>query len=281
MLNRKSFKSICFIVILVLLPFVPNQQPKAGSGNGEVAVNTTDSQVTDIGGDVVRQKAFLGNMKLIAENDVLELYFDETETDVAVRTKETGDIWFSNPLEASSDTIASVYYQNQMKSQFSIQYYNENVQSSEMDNFNDSIKKEQFEVSYEDMGVTISYTLGELASVMVLPGAISEEHMLLYTAKMEEGSSKKVLRNYTLLSLAAMDKTEQEKQLKAYPVLSEKNIYILKSGAKDYVKEEISGYFQEAGYTQKDKEQDAADCCITEENTNPWFKIPLTYTLEG
>ena len=68
------------------------------------------------------ETAALEKMKKVCENAYLELYYDEAETDIAVRVKATGDIWFSNPVEADSDPVATNYYIGNLKSQLGISY---------------------------------------------------------------------------------------------------------------------------------------------------------------
>ncbi len=198
-------------------------------------------------------------MVKVAESDELILYLDEEETDVAVRDKSTGKLWFSNPQDANEDTFATAYYQKVLKSQLQIQYYNENVQSSTMDNYNDCIKDKQFSIEYLDNGITITYTLGAAKGSLLLPDAISEERMQQFMANMTDKQKKKLHRNYTL----------------------EAGMYTLRGGVKDYLKEELAEYFAEAGYTQADYEVDmATGVGEGEEDEKPWFTIPLTYRLD-
>ncbi len=198
-------------------------------------------------------------MTKVAESDALILYLDEEETDVAVVDKQSGKVWFSNPQNAEEDTFASPYYQKVLKSQLQVQYYNENVQSSTMDNYNDCIKDNQFSIEYLEDGITITYTLGAAKTQLLLPEAISEERMLQFQANMTDKQKKKLNRNYTL----------------------EDGIYTLRGGVKDYLKEELAQYFIEAGYTQEDYEMDASlETGETAGDEKPWFTIPLTYRLD-
>lgn len=286
MIKKKFRKFICFALALLLLPFLPLQELHADTKDSlpqaEVTAGNEPDTAKTTGSTAIQaeQEGYLTEMQKIAENDALELYIDEKETDVAVRVKATGDIWFTNPPKAAEDPGASAFYQRQMKSQFSIRYFNENVQASEMDNYNDAILEGQFEISHSDNGVTITYTLGELASKLIMPEVISEERMLMFTGLMEAKTAKKVLRYYTLLNPETMKQADKDEYLKTYPGLELHNIYILKAGTKDYVKEELMEYFVQAGYTAQDKENDIAENGTAEGKAKPWFKIPLTYTLE-
>lgn len=220
-------------------------------------------------------------MKQVAENEFLELYFDERETDIAVKVKKTNEVWFSNPVDIESDEKATAFYKKLMKSQLSVTYYNESVQSSEMNNYSDSIEEEQFEVEYLEDGLTIIYTLGEMAEKIILPQIISEERFLTFYNQMDQRVQKKVARNYTFLNLDTMKEKDKKTNLDTYPILNEHNIYVLKSSVKDYLKEELMEYFLEVGYTKEDMGKDHEENGFVAEDNKPWFTIPLTYRLDG
>lgn len=242
------------------------------SGVGEMEPEKVNAQT---------EESIPDGMKLVTENTELELYLDEASTAIAVRVKETGDVWYSNPPAAGEDSIASSYHQNLMRSQFSIQYYNENAQSSEMDNYNDSIANGQFEITYTSDGVSIFYQLGELADKYILPQVISEERFTQYLDQMDKDAAKKTKRVYTYLNKDEMKEADYKAYLELYPTLEQYNLYVLQEGTKDYKKEEIMGYFLEVGYTAEDMAQDNADNGFEAANEKPWFNITLEYKLDG
>ncbi|MBQ8639895.1 MAG: hypothetical protein IJ468_12085 [Lachnospiraceae bacterium] len=219
-------------------------------------------------------------MDLAAANEHLELYVDEDEATIAVKDLVSGEIWYSAPENGDDAEGATSYYKNLMKAQVTVQYYNESVQSSKMDSYNDCVENEQFVIDYTDDGMVITFTLGDAGTSLILPSVISEERMLLFSEKMTEKQLKKINRNYTLLSLADMSEEEKTENLALYPGLETHNIYVLRGNVKDYMKEELMEYFQEAGYTKEDYELDQAELGETEEVSTPWFTIPVEYRLE-
>ena len=220
-------------------------------------------------------------MKQAAENENLILYVDEDETDIAVYVKKTGDLWFSNPVDADSDSVATPYQKRQLKSQIYLRYFNENVQEASMDNYSDCIEEGQFEIEYLDDGLKITYTLGEGAVKLLLPTVISVERLESFAAQMESSKSKKLLRNYTKYDLSTMKEADKKEKLESYPGLENHSIYVLKTNTKDYIKEELSTYIQDVGYTWDDYTFDLEDNGYQTTNTKPWFVVPLTYRLEG
>ncbi|MCR5585330.1 MAG: hypothetical protein K6F63_07875 [Lachnospiraceae bacterium] len=220
-------------------------------------------------------------MTKVAENDSLALYFNEKDTGIAVLNKESGDVFFSNPQDTDNDKIASAFQKKQLKAQIFLRYFNENVQEGNMDNYNDSIAEGQFEVEKLDDGLKITYSMGEGAVKLLLPGVISVERMESFAANLDSSKSKKLLRNYTKYDLETMKESDKKEILETYPGLETHPIYVLKAATKDYIKEELSQYLESVGYTWEDYEFDLTDNGYTSENTKPWFNVPLTYRLEG
>jgi len=203
-------------------------------------------------------------MDKVCENDYLTLYLNEEDTTFAIKDNESGHIWFSNPQNSENDPIATPYYQRIMKSQLQIKYFNEDVQSSVMDSYNDCVSNGQFDIEMldEGNGYKVNYTLGEIADELLLPEAISEERFEQFVSLMDDKCAKKVRRNYVL--------EESDNG----------NYYRLRDGVKDYIKEDLSEYFQNAGYTQSDYELDASLDTSEDTNDKPWFKIGVEYKLE-
>lgn len=195
------------------------------------------------------------------ENEALILYLNEEDTSVAVQDRQTGAIWYSNPPLAADDTIATPYNRRLLRSQIQIRYYNESVQPSVMDNYNDSILNGQFEIVNDGESLSIIYELGAARNTLLLPERISAERFASYLDLMDKSAARKVKRNYA----------------------EDGDNMVLRGGVKDYLKVELAGYFEAAGYTEEDLAADAAAAGESgeEEDTKARFWIPLTYRLDG
>jgi hypothetical protein len=230
------------------------------------------------GQPLVAGEETLGDMELVAENEYLQMYLDPVETDVAILEKSSGEIWYTNPADLEQDTVATSYYQKLLKSQINLTYINEATQVSTMNNYANSIQDGQFEVSAVDNGIRITYMIGDSVAFLLLPEVITESRMQQFLEKMSSSQQKKIKRNYTLYESGASGNEEIASQ---YPVLEQENIYVLRGGVKDYMREELAEYLEEAGYTQEDYEIDSANVQGEETDENVWFEVPLTYQLDG
>ena len=252
---------------------------KIGKGTGLILAAALLLQTAPIhAGAAVRAPE---GMTKVAENEYLTLFLDEEETDLAVMDNATGKVWYTNPPLADQDQLATSYYQRILKSQLQVQYYNENVQSSLMDNYNDSIADGQFTVEELEDGVKITYSMGAAQGTLLLPDSLSEERYNAFFGQMDSSAQKKINRNYVYVDLAESGKEETAEYIQSYPGYTT-NFYVLRAGVRDYLKEELAEYFAAAGYTQEDLAADLeASGAGEKESGDPWFIIPLTYRLEG
>lgn len=266
-MKHKFFKRAVSVLagVAVLCTLTPEQHVRAA---GDEAAGKQAEQIPE-------------RMELIASDERLELWLDEKMADFAVRVKDTGDLWFSNPQGADEDPKASNYYKGVMKSQLSVQYFNEKVQALEMDSYNDAVAEGQFSVERIANGARITYNLGELADKFVLPQIISKERYEQFTSLMDEKDAKSTGRQYLYLDQEELKGDRLKEYLERYPILAEHPIYVLKEDVKDYKKEEITEYFLAVGYTAEEMEKDNLENGFESVNEKPWFNITVSYYLEN
>jgi hypothetical protein len=88
--------------------------------------------------------------EVVAENARLALLINRSTTEIAVRDKVSGEIWYSNPPGAKTE-----------KYQLSIVYYDPEDKRKKYDNFKDSIQHGQFTITEIPDGVAVTYTIGQ------------------------------------------------------------------------------------------------------------------------
>lgn len=225
----------------------------------------------------------IDNMKLVAENEFLRMYFDYETTELAVEVKKTGDIWYTNLPDREDDTIAKDINKYRLNSQLSVTYYTPEAQKRTMDNFNHSILDEQFEVIEIDNGIKIVYEIGEKKKVYLVPEALSAERFEEILSKITDSEDTRMLeRRYRHIVAQELKKDEKEELLSKYPILEDGDIYILRPNLGEYVLEELDRIFSEIGYTLEDLENDNSKLNIsTEEGETEGFIVPLEYQLDG
>ncbi|OZB91320.1 DUF5696 domain-containing protein [Paenibacillus sp. XY044] len=207
----------------------------------------------------------LSAMKRYAENNELELYMNQETTEIAVKNKQDGYVWFSNPIGRGNDPIASPLYKSEMSSQVQLTYYNDKGQINQLNSFDDSVSKKQFEIQDLEKGVKVVYQIGTIhKSAEAIPQAISKE-------RFEELILGKLKDEQTRTNVAYKFKFNEEKQ-----------IYEVRQ-LQDYVAEELAKTLASVGYTKEDALEDNKANGVSEQEgpEQPLFTIPVEYKLEG
>lgn len=99
---------------------------------------------------------------LVAENQLLTLYFNYATAEIAVYDQRTDLFWYSNPVNRDSvETIARGAAKDALAAQLKITYYEPGDVQRTMDSYNDSVVYEQFEVQQIDNGIEVEYVFGK------------------------------------------------------------------------------------------------------------------------
>jgi len=103
----------------------------------------------------------LGHMDPVAENEHLVLYMDPETTAIAVYSKASRDVWYSNPPDwETKETTARGAAKEQLGSQVILTYDRSDRRNREINNYSASITEGLFEIIPIENGVRIEYSLG-------------------------------------------------------------------------------------------------------------------------
>ncbi|WP_342555629.1 DUF5696 domain-containing protein [Paenibacillus sp. FSL R7-0652] len=171
----------------------PEHEGKEQSAASNSGGNTASANQQKNGAAAVPE-----GMEAAAENDGLILYLKPETTEIAIKDKQNGAMWFSNPQDREQDAIATGYNKSQLNVQFELTYYDNTGNALKYDNFTHSVESGQFEVEKVEDGFNIVYTLGEVKSdIEAIPKYISEERFnTLILAKLEEKDQKEIEKRF-------------------------------------------------------------------------------------
>jgi hypothetical protein len=207
-------------------------------------------------------------MKLVADNSELSLYYSPETTEIAVKDKRHGEVWYSNPVNRSDDKIASAFEKEVLSSQITVLFRDSVGTLDNFTNFARSVSAKQFTAESIEDGIRITYTIGDMSlGIDALPKFISktrlEEKVL---SKLDVTSAKYVSVRY-YPSAAKPDVLERlDEQI-----------------SKQLVLNKMMAAFQKAGYTEEDLAYDNKENGAGEgsQSSKPNFVIPLEYRLDG
>ncbi|WP_054958120.1 DUF5696 domain-containing protein [Paenibacillus dakarensis] len=207
----------------------------------------------------------LETMEQVADNETLQLYMNRQTAEIAVKDTRDGYVWFSNPVGRDEDPLASPMYKSELSAQVLIQYYNEKGQINTFNSYDDSVAKEQFEMTAENGKVRAVYRIGNVAkSFANIPKVIGKERF----------------ENEILAKI--QDEEVRDGVAYKYRLIEERQVYEVRK-LQDYVAEELSQILEQAGYTADDAAADHKENGVAGETAeeSAEFTVVLEYSLDG
>lgn len=210
----------------------------------------------------------LPGMQLAADNAELSLYYNPETTEIAVKDKRQGQIWYSNPEGREQDTLASGFEKELLSSQLTVLFRDSIGTLESYTNFAESISSKQFTAESLKDGLRIVYTIGDTSiGIDALPKFISKTRMEeKVKANLDAASAKYVGQRY-------------------YPKEGDPEVLerIDAQVAKPLVLSKMTAAFTKSGYSAEDLAFDNAENGVGggSGTSKPNFVIPLEYRLDG
>ena len=213
---------------------------------------------------IKESKSDVSGMELVAENENLKLYTDTATATIAVYDKRNGETIYSNPINADDDSMANATNMNYLKSQFILNYYNQDVKSGTFDSYSMSVERGQVTAEGIDNGIRYVYQVGdfETSKTGILPLYITPEKLEEIAGQLTEKESTSLHRYYSESEVA--------------PGMLELNGVVQKN-VKTIAK--VKEWFERIGWTDADYEEQMALAGV-EVKMPISFYIPLEYRLE-
>lgn len=233
--------------------------------------------------EIVKVNAFEGTeADVVLENEKLKLVMDPITTQFYLKVKETGEVWYSNPQDASEDTIALPVERERLQSTLLLTYSTINGVDTRYNNYAYSIKNGIYDIEQGDDYIKVFYSIGDMDKEYIIPPVITVEKMEEFTSKMAKTNVLMMEEYYKKYDINKLGKADNEEQLLAsYPILETEVIYVLRSTTKDNIKAKMEQFFEEAGYTLEDYAEDKALDLTTKTSNKPVFNVNVVYRLVG
>lgn len=216
------------------------------------------------------------------ENDKYKFVLDPETTQFTVLQKDTGYVWYSNPPAGGDDPYALYKEKNNMKSTMLLTYSTENGVNNTYDSFSYSVDRDYYTIDNKGGKITVNYIVGDIERIYIIPMALLEDRMDEFLEKMKRSDSnivKQYYRKYDIDNLNAQD--NKSELLAKYPMLANDNVYVIRDGAPEYMKERIEKIFAGIGYTNSDFEKDQEIYAGGKGKNNPMFNVSIVYSLDS
>lgn len=213
------------------------------------------------------EEARLSAMKLHNSKGDFELYVDEITGEVALKDKSTGNVLFTTPYDTAEDTRISYDRKVELLSQVIINYSSISGSTGTYNSFTHSALLNQISIRKLKGGVRIEYSIGQEESRILVPMAITATRFkAMIEAPLLElfPDVDDVTTPYSKLTAFYGLYNEYSSKVEKYPVLKEKQLYLLHENTNgrekkqiesiirrycpDYTFEELDKDHKEAGY---------------------------------
>lgn len=286
----KTRRILCMLFAVVmmigLLPGVSyaqeNPAPKDGTWLKNPISEKEEGEAAEVVFDFPTSEAMLAAMKAVAENDRFILYYSPQTMAVALKEKQSGRLYTSNPYNAAADSGCVGNTEKMLESQVVLTYIDANVrqQKLEMYSSSDCVEKGQFAYTEYENGVSFSVTLGKASAGKLVPAAMTEAFFEEIVGKLEGRPARRMKVFYERYSLEDdLSQEDKESLIKRYPGVRDGAVYVALDLSERETKE-VEKYIKEAGCTaeqiQKDFEKTGAKM---EEEHAPAFSFDVEYAL--
>jgi hypothetical protein len=136
------------------------------------------------------------------ENKDLLLKMDGTTGYFELTDKNTGKVWYSNPVEAAEDTGADPSTRYAMLSSLVLTYVDKTGNQVIYDGYRYSLKEGTFQIFQEEDSLAVKYMAGLGKKFYIIPEVISVERMSAYMEQMDASYVQTILRTYMKLDLS-------------------------------------------------------------------------------
>lgn len=297
--KSSSILLLCFILSGVLLiggcnvmKVVNNEERMDYQLDDRVLVPDTSGTTK-----VKDERSLIKDMELVLANEYLELYLGK-HYDIAVYNKETGKVYWSNPIfhEASEEVRNALIEESKklLYSQVSIEYYNSNQKKLVMTSYPDSYSNDKEQVTYEitDNALKVTYGIGTNFADSGLIQAFTKETFDYYDQLLQEKVKEKSLsiieyrtfaNNYTLTSYSKLSSSEKKDYTARYPNLEQLDtIYTIKPNLTNKITNQLLEMYTTLGIDEEVKTAEEEKMGVVEGTDLPaYFSIPVVYQLHG
>lgn len=203
-------------------------------------------------------------MALACAEGQLELYVNPATAEIAVLDQSSGQLYRSNPAGASADPIATKTEKGVMRSQVVVSYYNAGQNETSYCSALDAVDKEQFTLERIKGGLRVTYTMGETRSLTsLMPRYITAERMQEKVYNHLDADAVKYIEKRYVPS------TTRDGFLELPPATRKSAL----------VARKLAQYFQDAGYTWDDLDEDNASAGYEAAETTTNITVPVEYQL--
>lgn len=233
--------------------------------------------------DSIRPRGYDGgSTPIVLENDSLKLTMDPQTTQFSLEVKSTGKVWYSNPQDVDTDTVALALEKTNLKSTLLMSYCMTGGMEAKFNSWQQSIEKGLYELETGEDYIRVMYSLSNMDREYIIPPVERASDMEKWFEAMSNEDRNLVKRYYKKYDINDLGKNDdREALLESFPVLETEPIYVLRDGLGGAMKVKMEMIFESLGYTMEDFEADKELNLGEASSEKPVFNVDVIYRLDG
>lgn len=273
--NRKRIQAVAVLALTVMSTGCADQALLFQ----EITAEEVQEWAADESFEQSEEMLGLEQMKEVASDGGLRLYFNEKTTEIAVQT-EQGAVWYSNPQDRLN---LSETARGRLSSPLLVNVIDSTDTIKPMNAYEDSVRYGQADYQSIPNGIRVTYRFGQVIPLPLYPQAFTAERFQEILTYLDATAQNNMKRYYREINYEAITDTQTLNTLKqSYANLDEVGrIYTLKQSVSPLEANRITEYLTICGYTYEQRDEDHALVGYVDETTALGnFVLPVEYTLE-
>lgn len=208
---KKIIACVCCAGLMTSVFTIPAFSDEAEDAEASDAQTEEEEEDTAPDEDVVirTDEEALAEAEKVAENDKMELYVNKKEVSFALVDKNTGKVWWSNPINADASAGKKTQIQ-ELKAGLNVTY---GVPSDRKSVIVNSKVKGKAKISNSSGGFTVTYSFNKSAADAEIPVVytLEKDYLKAYvdTSKIVENDGNKLITNISMTrTFGAADRSE-------------------------------------------------------------------------
>ena len=219
---------------------------------------------------------------IVMENQELKFTLDPVTTQFTLEVKDTGAVWYSNPLDAATDPMALPAEKGRLQSTLLMTYSTRAGLDTTYDNYNYGVDNGLYEIEQGADYIRVNYSIGNVEREYVIPPVTTEVRFNEYLAQMSTDDAafiKRFYKKYDINSLGKGD--DREELISNYPILESEPIYVIRDSAQNAAIIRMEEIFEGIGYTYEEFTEDKEFSALDKSSDRPVFNVSMIYRLDG
>ena len=268
-MKRYGLKLVSLLLALFLLcGTVMIGATEGEDAGGEGTTGETTAGEGDASGDdknAVTMKSMtaeekIASMEKVTDNSSLIMYTDKITGEIAIKDKESGSLYFSNPTNVEDYTAMGDDIKNELYSQIVIDYYDSALKPGTFTSFQKCVQLSQLKAVSIDNGIQYDMTIGREEQRLLLPLQMPASRFDELLEKIGEVAPKmKTKFKYAYKGYVRAD-MKSEKAIadaeKAYPVFKQTDLYVIRNTVSTKERADLEAAVKATGYTFEDMDAD-------------------------